>query len=115
LAHNGRGAQEGVFAQLKSQTQMDYVPTRTKAGNQTFLLSVILARNLNWEMQMLCNEKVCNTTEKHAPLWCVEQLGTVRSILIQRAGRLTWPQGQLALTMSANPTVKSEFLHIWMS
>ena len=37
--HNGRGAQEGVFAELKSHTQMDYVPTRKKAGNQTFLLS----------------------------------------------------------------------------
>ena len=26
--HNGRGAQEGAFAELKSQMQMDYVPTR---------------------------------------------------------------------------------------
>src|SRR5262249_27605015 len=25
--HNGRGAQEGIFAELKSQAQMDYVPT----------------------------------------------------------------------------------------
>ncbi len=32
--HHGRGAQEGVFAELKSQTQMDYVPTRRKAANQ---------------------------------------------------------------------------------
>jgi hypothetical protein len=109
--HNGRGAQEGVFAELKSQTQMDYVPTRTKAGNQTFLLSAVLAHNLNREMQMLCYEKERNTTEKRAPLWCFEQLGTVRRKLIQRAGRLTRPQGQLTLTMSANPAVKSELLH----
>jgi hypothetical protein len=109
--HNGRGAQEGVFAELKSQTQMDYVPTRTQAGNQTFLLSAVLAHNLNREMQMLCYEKERNTTEKRAPLWCFEQLGTVRRKLIQRAGRLTRPQGQLTLTMSANCAVKSELLH----
>lgn len=109
--HNGRGAQEGVFAELKSQTQMDYVPTRTQAGNQTFLLAAVLAHNLNREMQMLCHEPARNTTEKRAPLWCFEQLGTVRRKLIQRAGRLTRPQGQLTLTMSANPAVESELLH----
>ncbi len=109
--HNGRGAQEGVFAELKSQTQMDYIPTRTKAGNQTFLLAAVLAHNLNREMQMLCYKKMQNTTEKRAPLWHFEQLGTVRRKLIQRAGRLTRPQGALTLTMSANPAVKSELLH----
>ncbi|HDP89711.1 MAG TPA: hypothetical protein ENN42_07135 [Thioalkalivibrio sp.] len=60
---------------------------------------------------MLCHEQARNTTEKRAPLWCFEQLGTVRRKLIQRAGRLTRPQGQLTLTMSANPAVKSELLH----
>lgn len=109
--HNGRGAQEGVFAELKSKTQMDYVPTRTQAGNQTFLLAAVLAHNLNREMQMLCHEQARNTTEKCAPLWRFEQLATVRRKLIQRAGRLTRPQGQLTLTMSANPAVKSELLH----
>jgi len=109
--HNGRGAQEGVFAELKSQTQMDYVPTRKQAGNQVYLLSAVLAHNLNREMQMLCFEKQRNTTEKRAPLWCFEQLGTLRRKLIQRAGRLTKPQGKLTLTMSANPAVKSELLH----
>jgi hypothetical protein len=109
--HNGRGAQEGVFAELKSQTQMDYVPTRTKAGNQVYLLSAVLAHNFNREMQMHCYAQERNTTEKRAPLWRFEQLGTVRRKLIQRAGRLTRPQGKLTLTMSSNPTVKSELLH----
>lgn len=109
--HNGRGAQEGVFAELKSQTQMDYVPTRRKAGNQVYLLSAVLAHNLNRELQMLCYEQDRYTTEKRAPLWRFEQLGTFRRKLIQRAGRLTRPQGKLTLTMSANSTVKSELLH----
>jgi hypothetical protein len=109
--HNGRGAQEGIFAELKSQTQMDYVPTRRKVGNQVFTLSAMLAHNLNREMQMRCYDQQRNTTEKRAPLWQFEQLGTLRRKLIQRAGRLTKPQGKLTLTMSANPTVKSELLH----
>ncbi len=109
--HNGRGAQEGIFAELKSQTQMDYVPTRRLAGNQVYALAAMLAHNLNREMQMRCYAQERNTTERRAPLWHFEQLGTLRRKLIQRAGRLTKPQGKLTLTMSANPTVKSELLH----
>ena len=56
-------------------------------------------------------EQERNTTEKRAPLWRFEQLGTLRRKLIQRAGRLTRPRGKLTLTMSANPTVQSELLH----
>ena len=109
--HNGRGAQEGIFAELKSQTQMDYIPTRRQAGNRVFVLAAMLAHNLNREMQMMAAEPQRNTTERRAPLWRFEQLGTLRRKLIQRAGRLTKPQGTLTLTMSANPTVKSQLLH----
>ena len=90
---------------------MDYVPTRRKAGNQVYLLAAVLAHNLNREMQMHCYTQQRNTTEKRAPLWRFEQLGTLRRKLIQRAGRLTKPQGKLTLTMSVNPSVKSELLH----
>jgi hypothetical protein len=109
--HNGRGAQEGIFAELKSQTQMDYIPTRRQAGNQVYILSAMLAHNLNREKQMMAYEQQRNTTEQRAPLWHFEQLGTLRRKLIQRAGRLTKPQGKLTLTMSANPAVKSQLLH----
>jgi hypothetical protein len=109
--HNGRGAQEGLFAELKSQTQMDYVPTRKLAGNQVYVLAAMLAHNLNREMQMKCLPKARRTTDRRAPLWEFTQLGTLRRKLIQRAGRLTRPQGQLTLTMSANPAVKTELLH----
>jgi hypothetical protein len=104
--HNGRGAQEGVFAELKSQTQMDYVPTRRKAGNQVYLLSAVLAHNLNREMQMLCYEQERNTTEKRAPLWRFEQRGTLRRKLIQRAGRLTRPRGKLTLTLKSHSEIR---------
>ena len=109
--HNGRGAQEGLFAELKSQAQMDYVPTRNQAGNQVFLLCSMMAHNLSREMQMQCVTPSRHTTEKRAPLWQFEQLGTLRRTLFQRAGRLTRPKRKLTLTMSANQAVKSELLH----
>jgi len=109
--HNGRGAQEGIFAELKSQTQMDYIPTRRQAGNRVFVLAAMLAHNLNREMQMMAGARQRNTTERRAPLWQFTQLGTLRRRLIQRAGRLTRPQGTLTLTMSVNKAVKSELLH----
>jgi len=109
--HNGRGSQEGIFAELKAQAQMDYIPTRRQAGNQVYLLAAMLAHNLSREMQMVANNRQRGTTEKRAPLWQFTQLRTLRRKLIQRAGRLTRPQRKLTLTMSANPTVKSELLH----
>ena len=109
--HNGRGAQEGIFAELKSQTQMDYIPTRHQASNQAYLLSAMLAHNLSREMQMMAYEQQRNTIEQRSRLWFFEQIGTLRRKLIQRAGRLTKPQGKLTLTMSVNPAVKSQLSH----
>lgn len=109
--HNGRGAQEAVFAELKSQGQLDYVPTRTLAGNQVFLLSAVLAHNLNRDLQMIAREPSRETTPQRSPLWKFERLETVRLKLINRAGRLIEPQGKLTLTMSTNPGVQEELLH----
>jgi hypothetical protein len=109
--HHGRGAQEGVFAELKSQGQLDYVPTRTLAGNQLYLLAAILAYNLNRELQMTVEPPDRTTTPTRAALWLFNQLDTVRRTLVQRAGRLTRPQGELTLTVSANNEVRDELLH----
>jgi hypothetical protein len=109
--HHGRGAQEGVFGELKSQGQLDYVPTRTLAGNQTYLLAALLAYNLNRELQMTTTSRLRNTTERRSPLWAFVQLRTLRGTLLQRAGRFTQPQGRLTLTISANPEVQGELLH----
>jgi hypothetical protein len=39
--HEGRGSQEGVFAELKSHCQMDYVPVRKRHDNELYLLAGI--------------------------------------------------------------------------
>lgn len=109
--HNGRGAQEALFAELKSQTQMDYIPCNRLHANQTWLLAAIMAHNLNRELQMSAEQPERSTTEQRAPWWSFVRLGTRRMNIIQRAGRLTRPNGRLTLTMSANPTAQTELLH----
>ncbi|MGH8659750.1 MAG: IS1380-like element ISHoc1 family transposase, partial [Gammaproteobacteria bacterium] len=51
------------------------------------------------------------TLEKRPPLWEFTRLDTLRRRLIQRAGRLIRPHGQLTLSMAVNPTVRDELLH----
>jgi hypothetical protein len=109
--HNGRGSQEGIFAELKSQNQMDYVPTRTWRGNQVYLLSAVMAHNLSRELQMITRPQERSTLAKRPALWQFDQLSSIRRRLIQRAGRLIRPQGRLTLSMNANETIKHELLH----
>ena len=109
--HDGRGAQEGVFAELKSQGQLGYVPTQRLAGNQIFLLCAILAYNLSRELQMTAQPPSRGTAPQRPPLWNFERLHALRGKLLQRAGRFTEPQGRLTLTMSANQAVQEELLH----
>ncbi|NJN70531.1 MAG: IS1380 family transposase [Nitrospira sp.] len=108
--HEGRGAQEAIFGELKSEGQMDYVPVRTLHGNQAYLLATILAHNLSRELQMQVRAPQRRTTEKRAPLWSFERLATLRRRLVQRAGRLTWPQGVLTLTLGVGPAVQHDFV-----
>ena len=107
--HNGRGMQEGIFAEMKSQDHMDYVPTRRLVGNQIFLLSAVLAHNLNREMQMALEPPQARNAINRACLWIFEAIGTFRKRLIQRAGRLTRPNGLLTLTVAGNKETELEF------
>lgn len=109
--HEGRGAQEGIFAELKSQCHMDYVPVTTLQGNQVFLLAGMLAHNLGRELQMIAHPAQRTLTAKRTALWAFEQLGTLQRKLIQRAGRLLRPAGKLVLSMNSNETVERELLH----
>lgn len=110
--HEGRGSQEGVFAELKSHCHLDYVPVRTLYGNQTYLLAGLFAYNLTRELQMQTTPPARRTTAKRTCLWVFEKVDTLRKTLLQRAGRLTRPQGTLTLTLSANSWIKTRLLHI---
>jgi hypothetical protein len=102
---------DGLWVKLQRSTLLDYIPCRRHAANQTWLLSAIMAHNLNRELQMSVEEPARCTTEQRAPWWSFVRLGTHRMRLIQRAGRLTTPKGRLTLTLSANPDVQAELFH----
>ncbi len=112
LFHNGRGAQENQFGELKSHCQMDYVPTRPLAGNQLYFLSALLARNLYRELQMSVYDAHRATTAKRSMLWIFEKAATIRHRLVQLAGRLTRPQGRLRLTLSGNEVTRKDHLEL---
>jgi hypothetical protein len=107
--HHGRGTQEGIFAEGKSQCQLDYIPVRKKCGNQTYCLAAMLAHNLTRELQMQAEPRPLTTTAKRRPLWVFESLKTIRHRLLRRAGRLVRPQGCYTLSLSANEVVEQDF------
>jgi len=109
--HEGRGSQEGIFAELKSHCQMDYIPVTTRAGNQLYMFAGILAHNLTRELQIQLTPRTRGTTAKRAALWCFREIGTLRRTLIQRAGRIIRPAGKLILSMNSNEKLENELLH----
>jgi hypothetical protein len=109
--HHGRGGQEKVFGELKSQSQMDYIAVRRLSGNQLYLMTAILAHNLTRELQMRAESKTRGTTERRNPVWHFEQLATLRHHILQRAGRFTRPKGKLTLTITDNPALRRDLLH----
>jgi hypothetical protein len=110
--HEGRGSQEGIFGELKTDCQMGYVPVRKCLGNQMYLLAGLFAHNLLREFQMMTSRPSRRTTEKRTPLWAFEELHTFRAGLLQRAGRLTRPLGKLTLTISAGQSLKNRILDL---
>jgi hypothetical protein len=113
--HEGRGAQEGIFGELKTHCAMGHVPVRRRLGNQMYLLAGLFAHNLVRELQMRTATRTGSkltrgTTDNRAALWKFETVDTVRKTLLQRAGHLTRPSGTLTLTISAAGTVKEKLL-----
>jgi len=104
--HNGRGAQEGIFGELKTHCAMGHVPVRRRLGNQIYLLAGLFAHNLVHELQMRTEAPTRQTTDGRAPLWEFKSIDTFRKTLLQRAGRLTRPNGRLTLVISAGHTVR---------
>ena len=109
--HEGRGSQEGIFAELKSHCQMDYVPVTTRVGNQLYMFAGILAHNLTRELQIQVTPRARGTTAKRAALWCFREIETLRRTIIQRAGRIIRPAGKLILSMNSNEKLENELLH----
>ena len=110
--HGGRGSQEGVFGELKTQCQMDYIPVRKRCGNETYLLASLFAFNLLRDLQMQLSPPTRGTSVKRPALWVFEQVDTFRKTIFQRAGRLSRPSGITTLTFCAGKQLKQRVLQI---
>ncbi len=111
LFHNGRGSQEAIFGDAKTDTALGAIPCRRLCANMIFTISAMIAHNLSREIQMLAQPSSHRAKAKRPAAWKFEKLDTIRHRIIQRAGRLTRPQGELTLTMSANQAVRNDLLH----
>lgn len=111
MFHNGRGSQEAIFGNAKTDTALGVIPCRRLAANQTFTLCAMMAHNMSRQIQMLSKPSAARTRTKRPSAWAFEKLDTLRHRIIQRAGRLVRPQGKLTLTMSANQAVQNDLLH----
>ena len=111
LFHNGRGSQEAIFGDAKTDTGLDMIPCRRLEANRIFTISAMMAHNLSREIQMLAKPRSLRALPKRPAAWKFEKLDTIRHRLIQRAGRIIRPQGNLTLTMSANQSVRKDLMH----
>lgn len=108
--HEGRGSQEGLFSELKSQAALSYIPCNSWNANKLYMLCNVMAHNLCKELQMRHQYRDRNTTSKRPALWKFCQIGTLRKRVIQRAGRLIRPGGEWTLSMAANDAVRTEIM-----
>ena len=112
MFHNGRGSQEAIFADAKNEAGLNVIPSKRLAGNQIFTLCSLMAHNLSREVQMIAASPTIRALPKRPAAWSFQRLDTLRHRIIQRAGRLTRPKGELTLTMSANHAVRQDLLHL---
>lgn len=105
--HEGRGYQEKIFSELKSDAELSYIPCRKRAANEVWMLCSVMAHNLGRELQLSTQPKAKSSTMQRTAQWIFESLGTLRHNIIQRAGRLTKPQGKLTLTLPEIPALRA--------
>ncbi len=106
--HHGRGSQENIFAEAKSNVAMDYVPVKTLFGNQLYCYASVMSHNLYRQIEMRAKTPDRGTTEKRSPLWKFLSIRCLRQFVIQRAGRFIWPQRKLTLVLGSNQAVRDD-------
>jgi hypothetical protein len=110
MCQEGRGSQEGIFAELKSENALAYIPTKTWLGNRVFMSAVLIAHNLTRKLEMLSTQPIRHSQDaKRATLWVFSRTDSLRKGVLQQAGRLIRPKGKLTLSMAINRAVKSRF------
>lgn len=106
---NGRGLQEQIFGEAKQHANLDYVPCKRLVPNQLYVLSTMLAHNLGRELQLQAAPEQRKTTATRAAVFALRTLGTIRDLLVRRAGAVSRPQNRFTLTVAAPEKARAEF------
>ena len=113
LFHNGRGNQEAILGEGKHWAALDYVPCRRLVANQLYSGCALLAHNLGRELQMAANEpRSTKAKPSRAAIFEFSTLGTLRNLLLRRAGSLTRPANRLTLTIAASGLAREGIEHL---
>jgi hypothetical protein len=92
---------------MKQDVQMEYIPCRKRAANEVWLLMSMLTHNLGRELQLQALPLKRTASMKRTALWVFESIETLRRKIVQRAARLTRPQGKWTLTLPDIPVLRS--------
>ena len=99
---------QDIFAEPGLHCQIDYIPVRTRVGNQPYMFAGILAHNLTNKRQIQIDRRAHGTTPKRAALWCFRKMETLRRILIRRTGHIIRPGDKLILSMNGNDSLEGK-------
>jgi hypothetical protein len=110
---SGRSAQENSISELKSSFAFDHIPTRQYQANSAYMQMSQMAYNLATSMQHNMGlAKKRNKTKKKTRVFKTMEWKTIRFLLINRAGRISWEKGVKVLQMTKNKKTKELFERI---
>jgi hypothetical protein len=108
----GRGTHEKAYAELKNGFAFDCVPTRHYGANSAWQVLSVLAFNLMKSFQVVTGAPSRARSRKRRTLYQFQTIQSLRYQWLNRAGRLTHPNGTPTLDLGSNPTVRNRFIEI---
>jgi hypothetical protein len=108
----GRGLHEKVVGQLKSHLAFDTIPTNHYGANSAWQQIVTLAHNLLVNFQIHTGTVQRHRTEKRTTLYPLKTVQTLRFEVINRAGRITRPNGATVLRLPNVGAHKFAFMRL---
>jgi hypothetical protein len=85
-----------------------FLPACTCEATLSCSLPRFFLLSLSREIQMLAKPSAPRALVERPVAWKFEKLDTIRHRIIQRAGRISRPKGNLTLTMSANQALRKD-------
>ncbi len=106
---SGRSAHEKAYGELKTGFAFNSIPSQQEQANTAWQLFSVLAFNLSRAFQAATTAPKRASDDKRTTLYRFSAIHTLRYKLLNRAGVITFPQGQATLDLGSAPMVKTFF------